>query len=108
MSLQAQRRMASGKAPSSTITPVPGCRTHHRLGHGITRTGTGTTAPAVPLIVYGRVLRLVPTPAADAYNDTVTMTVTTKWSRCGARFAAADYGHAACWPQADSITDPRR
>lgn len=36
-------------------------------------TGTGA---AVPLIVYGRVPATGLTPAADTYNDTVTMTVT--------------------------------
>jgi spore coat protein U-like protein len=38
-------------------------------------TGTGTGV-ATPLIVYGRVPAAGSTPAADTYNDTVTMTVT--------------------------------
>nr|WP_269474290.1 spore coat protein U domain-containing protein [Serratia ureilytica] len=38
-------------------------------------TGTGTGS-AVPLIVYGLVPAAGPTPAAGAYSDTVTMTVT--------------------------------
>lgn len=71
-----QRRMASTAGAFISYNLYQDAARTTAWGSGANaRTGTGTGA-AVPLIVYGRVPAAGSTPAADTYNDTVTMTVT--------------------------------
>lgn len=71
-----QRRMASTAGAFISYNLYQDAARTTSWGSGANAlTGTGTGA-AVPLIVYGRVPAAGSTPAADTYNDTVTMTVT--------------------------------
>ncbi|MEW7001308.1 spore coat U domain-containing protein [Serratia ureilytica] len=71
-----QRRMASTAGAFISYNLYQDAARTTAWGSGANAlTGTGTGA-AVPLIVYGRVPAAGSTPAADTYNDTVTMTVT--------------------------------
>ncbi|WP_160126083.1 spore coat U domain-containing protein [Serratia sp. Z4] len=71
-----QRRMASTAGAFISYNLYQDVARTTAWGSGANAlTGTGTGA-AVPLVVYGRVPAAGSTPAADTYNDTVTMTVT--------------------------------